>query len=208
MRRSLKKKRNELEFQVLKEFIKHLLTLESNKEIDLFFFDESCFTLLPSIPYGWQPIGKTIGLESQRSKNLNILGFININNELHPYRSEGSVTSEVVIGCFEDFIKNRKSDIPLFIVTDNAPTHRSNKFVNKVAEWQEKDCFIIYLPPYSPELNIIEVLWRFIKYKWIEVGAYKSFEKLKTNVENILKCVGSEYRINFQNEKKCQEIYA
>ncbi|MBC6474874.1 MAG: transposase [Hormoscilla sp. GM102CHS1] len=31
-----------------------------------------------------------------------------------------------------------------------------------------------YLPTYSPQLNIIEILWRFIKYSWLNTDAYES----------------------------------
>jgi len=44
--------------------------------------------------------------------------------------------------------------------------------------WEEKGFDIFYLPKYSPELNGIEILWRFIKYEWIELDAYKSWTHL------------------------------
>jgi transposase len=53
------------------------------------------------------------------------------------------------------------------------------------------------LPPYSPELNLIEILWRFIKYKWLPFSAYLTFETLVEEVEKVLKNVGSEWFINF-----------
>ncbi|MGP9574063.1 transposase [Halomonas sp. AOP42-D2-25] len=36
----------------------------------------------------------------------------------------------------------------------------------------------IYLSPYSPELNLIETLWREIKYRWLLLTAYRSFDQL------------------------------
>ena len=53
------------------------------------------------------------------------------------------------------------------------------------------------LPSYSPELNLIEILWRFIKYTWLDVSAYKSWFSLVTQVESILSGFGQEYVINF-----------
>ncbi len=54
-----------------------------------------------------------------------------------------------------------------------------------------------FLPTYSPHLNKIEILWRFIKYKWLEIEAYESYSSLVKAVENILINFGSEYTINF-----------
>src|SRR6266704_1650294 len=56
---------------------------------------------------------------------------------------------------------------------------------------------IFYLPKYSPELNPIEILWRFIKYEWIELDAYKSWTHLVNYVENVLQNFGEKYKIIF-----------
>ena len=56
---------------------------------------------------------------------------------------------------------------------------------------------IKFLPTYSPELNIIEILWRFIKYYWLPFSAYLSFEDLVREVENILVQIGTEFKIDF-----------
>ena len=34
-------------------------------------------------------------------------------------------------------------------------------------KWVKRGLIIKYLPPYSPELNLIEILWRFMKYDWL-----------------------------------------
>ncbi|NNM59570.1 MAG: IS630 family transposase, partial [Legionellales bacterium] len=54
-----------------------------------------------------------------------------------------------------------------------------------------------YLPPYSPELNLIEILWRFMKYSWISFSAYSCFNSLKTEIERVLCEVGMKYKITF-----------
>jgi transposase len=56
---------------------------------------------------------------------------------------------------------------------------------------------LLYLPPYSPQLNIIEILWRFMKYVWIEYEAYLSWDNLKKYIQKIYHSYGEKYRINF-----------
>ena len=63
--------------------------------------------------------------------------------------------------------------------------------------WKKKNVGILNLPPYSPELNKIEILWRFIKYMWISFDAYTSFKNLQNSLEHILKNVGKEFTITF-----------
>ena len=51
--------------------------------------------------------------------------------------------------------------------------------------------------PHSPHLNRIEVLWRQVKYRWLEPGAYAAFNALCFHVSNIFEQVGTKYRITF-----------
>ena len=56
---------------------------------------------------------------------------------------------------------------------------------------------MIFLPPYSPELNLIEILWRKIKYEWLPVSAYQTFQSLTGHVLKVLSNYGTERVINF-----------
>lgn len=53
----------------------------------------------------------------------------------------------------------------------------------------------------SPELNLIEILWRFIKYHWLPFSAYMSFPCLVQAVEDILTRFGTDFTINFQAKR-------
>jgi hypothetical protein len=64
-------------------------------------------------------------------------------------------------------------------------------------EWQQRNIEIFQLLSYSPQLNLIEILWRFIKYEWIEISAYRNWQSLVQYVEKVLKELGTKYVINF-----------
>lgn len=64
-------------------------------------------------------------------------------------------------------------------------------------EWNEKDVLIFFLPPYPPELNLIEILWRRIKYNWITLNAYFCFQNIKERLSFVLKNFDTEYDIIF-----------
>ena len=102
----------------------------------------------------------------------------------------GGFNSSLIIECIDDFVKT-------IIVLDNASIHKSKAFKQKIKQWQEDDLYIYFLPPYSPELNKIEILWRFIKYKWIPFDAFLNFEKLKDRISEVLYNVGNKCSINF-----------
>ena len=195
MRHSLKGKRNDLDFRFFQDEINELTLLEEQKEIDLFYFDETGINLRPSIPYAWIPKGKRLLLPCEKSKNMTILGFMNRACALHAYAFEGSVNSEVVIKCMDDFCTHiTKKTV---VIIDNASIHKSNRMNEKIKEWVEKGLLLQFIPPYCPELNLIELLWKQLKYKWLEKQHYQSYQQLWDSVCEILKKVGSKYHINF-----------
>ncbi len=198
IKKTVKPKRDEEEFAKAKKEIGALKDRQEKGAVDIFYFDETGFDLQPAVPYAWQPKGETIEVPSFKSARLNVPGFLNTENcDFQCYTFECAVDSEIVIACFDRFCEYTDKDKQTFIIIDNATTHTSNAFIDKIEEWKETGLFIINLPSYSPELNLIEILWRFIKYSWLPFSAYLSFKNLVKEVENILKGVGSEYIINF-----------
>jgi len=84
------------------------------------------------------------------------------------------------------------------VVLDNASMHRSKAFRRKRVEWMSQRVHLIYLSAYSPELNLIEILWRQMKYAWLPLSAYLSFDHLSKEVCRLLDGYGSECTINFE----------
>ena len=131
-----------------------------------------------------------------KGKRLNVLGIYNRENRFHPFGTEGRTDSQFVIGAIDQFAGGISR--PTVLVVDNAPIHTSKLFKEKIEGWAEGDLYIFYLPKYSPELNLIEILWRFVKYEWLEVEAYRSWECLMENLDEIFGHIGTKYTINFK----------
>ena len=66
---------------------------------------------------------------------------------------------------------------------DQASIHTSKNIENKRLEWETKGVNILWLSTDSSQLNLIEILWRFMKYEWIELNAYESLDKLAAYIE-------------------------
>jgi transposase len=197
VRKSTKPERDEQEFRKAEHRIKILEQRSSQGKIDLFFYDECGFCLTPSISYAWQPTGKYIEIPATGNKGhrLNVLAFLNKDNEIFPFTFTASIDTEAVIEAFDLFAKNLTNKT--FVIIDNAPAHRSKAFIKKIPEWNKRGLIPKFLPSYSPELNLIEILWRKIKYEWLPFTSYINFNTLKMAVEKILKELGSKYVINF-----------
>lgn len=177
--------------------LQHLERQAAAGECELWYFDGSGFCLEPCLPYAWQPIGETLEVPtSSHSKRLNVLGFLTRQHELVSYMIEGRVDTEVIIACMDQFSHQLTKRTYVFV--DNAPMHRAQAFIRQIPTWVKRGLIIKYLPAYSPELNLIEILWRFMKYTWLPFSAYTSFACLRQAVAQILKQFGTEYTIDFQ----------
>ena len=191
----MKGKRNEEQFRFKQEQIETLKSLEDSGYIDLYFGDQSHFGLTPNVPYAWQTKDNPILLPAAKGKYQNVVGLMNRKNKLYFEILETTFNSDRII-CFMDrFVEQTiKKKI---VILDNSPIHKSKKFMDKIEQWKEKDVLIYFLPPYSPELNLIEILWRRIKYQWLDFDAYKSFENLKEKLNFVLTNFGTKYDIKF-----------
>ena len=191
----LKSLRDPIAFAKWKRELEALQQREDKGKIDLYYFDESGFTLDPYILYAWQEPGTVIEIPARKCGRMNVLGFMNRRKDLHPFIFEQSIDTSVVIACFEEFSKTLKKKT--VVVMDNASVHTSEEFEECLPKWKKQGLIIKYLTPYSPELNLIEILWRNIKYAWLPFSAYQCINALRDALEHILKNFGSKYQITF-----------
>jgi transposase len=173
--------------------------LEEAGKVKIYYADESGFSLEPCISYGWQPPGEYVRITPVGGPRLNVFGLLSRDNDLHAYTIERTVNSDAVIAFIDDFVKTITGKT--VIILDNASIHRSEKFNAKLGEWIQKGLRIFYLPPYAPHLNLIETLWRKMKYNWLKPGDYSSWETLKRAIDDILNSVGKDLKIKFKELK-------
>jgi len=176
--------------------------LEEEQKINLYYFDESGFSTTSCVPYAWQPKGHTLEIPCYRSKQLNVLGLISRDNKSFFNTVEGSVKTQHIINFFDLFTSRYANEYaihkrPCVIIIDNAPIHTSDAFLAQEGHWATRGVLLHYLPTYSPELNLIEILWRKVKYEWLPLSCYSSYANLKKSVLEILSGFGCKYDITF-----------
>ena len=195
-RKTTKGKPDKKKYDLKKAEIAEYVEKEKKGDIDLYFFDGSGFSLSSYTPYAWQEIAKTIEIATSRSGSLNVLGFLSKLGTFYSYVAECNVDTDIVISVFQEFAKNIKKETHVYI--DNAPIHTSKKFLSEIEVLKEKNIYVHFLTPYSPQLNIIEILWRFIKYSWLDLSSFLSFKNLKDNLFNVLRKIeDGRCQINF-----------
>lgn len=176
--------------------LSRLRRLEEAGRCQVLYGDESGFCLLPPVPYLWQKKGQTLCLPAKsHSRRLNVLGFLSRRGGLHTFETQEKITAPFVIESIEALLPSIAR--PTVLVLDNATVHRSKLMQAKRREWKQKGLRLLFLPPYCPHLNLIETLWRQVKYRWLWPEAYRDFPTLCQSVTSILAQVGTKYRLSF-----------
>jgi transposase len=145
--------------------------------------------------YSWQYPGEEIRILPQKSKRINVLGLMNQDNKLISFPKEGSIQTDFVLTSLQQWVDTLLK--PTVLVLDNASIHQSKCFREKLKQWQQQNLFIFFLPKYCPHMNKIEMLWRKVKYEWLQPKDYTSLPILKEALRKLFSQVGQEYRIVF-----------
>ncbi len=127
----------------------------------LVFLDESGFHLAMPLAYGWSARGKRLveAIPFQRGKNFSVLGAFDLLGMVSTFQKEGSI-KRVDLETFleEDLLPRLETGAVL--VLDNARSHHGGRIASIV---EAAGCSVLYLPPYSPDFNPIELAWAWIK---------------------------------------------
>ncbi|MGE0084227.1 MAG: IS630 family transposase [Desulfococcaceae bacterium] len=174
----------------------------------VFSVDASHFVLAPFLGFLWSFARIFIQAPAGRQR-FNVLAALNI------------ITHELITVCNDEYINalsfcdllskiaEINLQIPVTIVLDNA-RYQKCRIVNELAV--SLNIGLLYLPAYSPNLNLIGRLWKFIKKKCLWSKYYPNFQEFKTAISSCLNQTHTTYKneldslltLNFQSFKKAQ----
>lgn len=178
-----------------REILGELETLSENQLIDLYYADESRVSLEPCIPYGWQFADEEVFMPTQKGAGLNCFALLTRGNGCLIQTTGQNINSRFIFEQLETF--SMKLQKPAVIVLDNARIHTSKIIKERIEVWRQRGLYIFYLPRYSPHLNIVETLWRKLKYEWLSPADYQSKEHLFYQIRLALTAVGNSLFIRF-----------
>jgi transposase len=156
----------------------------------LFFMDAAHFVFAPFLGYLWCFVKMLVKAPSGR-KRFNVLGALN------------AITHEMVMITNTDYINaysvcqllikisQKCVDLPISIVLDNA-RYPKCKLVQTTAKLF--DIELLYLPTYSPNLNLIERMWKFVKKKCLYSKYYPDFSSFMNSISQCLTRTTTDYK--------------
>jgi transposase len=175
--------------------LSELECLSEAQRIDLYYADEAAVCLEPCVPYAWQFPDEQAASPSSPGKGINCFALLTRENRALVETTEETITAKFIFEQLEQLsLALRRLTV---VVVDNAWVHRARVIKERKAAWQQRGLYLFYLPRYSPHLNIVETLWRKLKYEWLTARDYETRETLSYGVRQALKAVGESLFIQF-----------
>lgn len=160
--------------------------IQSNPDAELLFFDEARFGTHSKLGHAWYPKGS----RTQVKVKLGFKSFYTYSATNHLSGKHFSlIMPKVNTECMNVYLHELSinlKDKKALLVVDGAGWHKSKRII---VPWNIE---IIYLPPYSPELNPVERLWNYIKYHTIRNKIYSSLCELEDKVCQFINNITTE----------------
>jgi len=165
-------------------FVESYEKLKQSKDKDdpIYFMDGVHPQHNPVAAYGWIKRGVDKTIESNTGRNrVNINGAIDISCFNVVVEFDERVNAQSTIALFKKIeAKHRKANI-IYIYCDNARYYHSRL----VQEFLKTSRIVmIFLPPYSPNLNLIERLWKYFRKEILYNEYYEKFSDFQAACQN------------------------
>lgn len=195
----LKKKRDPIDFEQAAILVSALLDQAENGEISMAYVDEAGFSTIQPNRSCWTQEGEVHAINAIRGPRLNVSGALLSDGSLVTTEKWGTNKAEDHLAFLTKLVNHVKPTMekPLYAVIDNASIHKAKAIQDGIKALEEKGLRLYFLPPYSPELNRIEMLWRHIKYVWMKFRCWTQLT-LKAEVHRILAGFGLEFKLAFR----------
>lgn len=139
--------------------------------------------------YAWIEVGKRMEQPTVSGRDrVNINGLLNAHDVTDVIALDcESVNAQSTKELYQAALEKHPDAPAIYIISDNARYYH-NKDLQKWAEGTK--IRQIFLPPYSPNLNLIERLWKFLRKKVINTGFYRSKEEFRQAIKRFFDNIG------------------
>jgi len=176
----------------------------------VYFLDAAHFVFAPFLGYLWSFSRLFVRAPSGR-KRFNVLGALNaITHEVVTVTNDSYINAQSVCTLLMQ-LAALHVNMPLTLVLDNA-RYQKCAFVQELATLLHIE--LLYLPAYSPNLNLIERLWKFVKKQCLYSKYYADYDAFTKAISYCLqhthdlhkKELDSLLTLRFQTFEKVQII--
>ncbi len=146
------------------------------------FVDAAHFVFAPFLGFLWCAARLFVRAASGR-KRYNVLGALDaVSHRLIRVTNHEYINAESVCALLRA-VAEAGAGLPITLVLDNA---RDQKCAVVQALAASLGIELLYLPGYSPNLNLIERLWRFVRKQSLDSTYYEAYERFTTAIDQCL----------------------
>jgi transposase len=165
--------------------------MESDTKIELLFLDESEIHLHPHLVRMWMPKGECVQIPSPGiDKKFPIYGALNYRTNRVSYSIGYSKNSAEFVGFLAQLAQEYRGR-HCVLVLDNATYHTAG-IVRQFFDEMSDVFQVVWLPPYSPELNDIERIWKYVKGASLANFYFGDAETLRQAISEVFNKLNSE----------------
>ena len=147
----------------------------------MLFVDAAHFVMGAFLGWVWCATRLFVRAASGRQR-YNVLGAINaVTHELIRVTNDGYINAQTVCELLQKIL-NLQLPTPITLVMDNAK-YQHCKLVQDTA--QSLGIELLFLPSYSPNLNLIERLWKFVKKKALNSRRHANFTEFQETISDL-----------------------
>jgi len=163
------------------EHLKNTMSAE-----DKIYFVDGVHPLHNSQPaYGWIKKGREMVIQANTGRRrVNLNGAYCIEDHSAVIHEADMINAQSTIALFKEVMRKQPLGF-IYIVLDNARYYRSEMVTEFVS--RNPRIRLMFLPPYSPNLNVIERLWRFFKKNVTYNTYYEDFAVFRKYCLNFFK---------------------
>jgi transposase len=175
----------QLEFENRYEKLKKELKEEEN----MLFLDGVHPTHNTKAGFAWIAKGEEKIIESNSGRErVNLNGAYNINSGEVIVTPSETINSDSTLELFDTIIENYShKEGNLYLFSDNARYYKSKMIQEALKSEKYQRIKMIFLPPYAPNLNPIERVWKFFKKNVLENKFYKTFGEFEKAIDTFFK---------------------
>jgi transposase len=161
------------------QFVATLETLLERAEDQVVYFNDGVHPLHNTRPdYGWIFHGETFDMPTNPGRNrVNLTGALNAHDVTDIEVLEADrINAQATMALWETLLL-KHPDKTIYNICDNAKYYHARVLKDWLA--QNPRCKVLYLPPYAPNLNLIEHLWKYLRKEVISHYFYETFDEFR-----------------------------
>lgn len=163
--------------------------------------DESGFSLNYPLGKCWMKRGeqKRLAANPPVRSGMVLAGVIDWHSEQVWCQVIDKLTSDCIMDYFEWLFLEIYPDDTLILVMDNASSHRSAAMRSFLSLFEQR-VIVIWLPPYSPDMNLIERFWKHLKQRVTTNRLFSDVQHMRQTILTELvhqNCADYPFRFSF-----------